>query len=110
MRGRPYSIGDVLRWGIQLCDVLIYLSEQKPPVVHHDIKPANIIIDRATGDACLVDFGAAKARLVVQPGGRVGVQQSSIYGTEGYAARRCTRENPPPVRTSTPWGPPSTIC
>lgn len=86
VRGRPYSIGDVLRWGIQLCDVLIYLAEQNPPVVHHDIKPANIIIDRATGDARLVDFGTAKARLMIQPGGRVGVQQSSIYGTEGYAA------------------------
>ncbi|MGB9776254.1 MAG: protein kinase domain-containing protein [Anaerolineae bacterium] len=86
VRGRPYSIGDVLRWGIQLCDVLIYLASQNPPVVHHDIKPANIIIDRATGDARLVDFGTAKARLVIQPGGRVGVQQSSIYGTEGYAA------------------------
>ncbi|MCX8066419.1 MAG: protein kinase [Anaerolineae bacterium] len=86
VRGRPYPVEEVLRWGIQLCDVLIYLSEQNPPVVHHDIKPANIIIDRATGDARLVDFGTAKARLVVQPGGRVGVRQSSIYGTEGYAA------------------------
>ncbi|MFN3763571.1 MAG: serine/threonine protein kinase, partial [Anaerolineae bacterium] len=86
VRGRPYAIADVLRWGIQICEVLIYLAEQNPPVVHHDIKPANIIVDRTTGEARLVDFGTAKARLVVQPGGRVGVQQSSIYGTEGYAA------------------------
>lgn len=86
VRGQPYPIGDVLRWGIQLCDVLIYLAEQNPPVVHHDIKPANIIIDRTTGEVRLVDFGTAKARLMVQPGGRVGIHQSSIYGTEGYAA------------------------
>ncbi len=84
--GRPYPVEDVLRWGIQLCDVLIYLADQNPPVVHHDIKPANIIIDRASGNARLVDFGTAKARLVLQPGGRMGIQQSSIYGTEGYAA------------------------
>jgi len=86
VRGKPYPIKDVLRWGVQLCDVLAYLARQKPPVVHHDIKPANIIIDRNTGEARLVDFGTAKARLVVQPGGQVGVQKSSIYGTGGYAA------------------------
>jgi len=84
--GQPYPPPDVLRWGIQLCDVLIYLSEQNPPVVHHDIKPANIIIDRTTGEARLVDFGTAEARLLAQPGGQVGVRQSSIYSTEGYAA------------------------
>jgi serine/threonine protein kinase len=86
VRGTPCSVKDVLRWGIQLCDVLIYLARQKPPVVHHDIKPANIIIDEDTGEARLVDFGTARARLVAQPGGKVGVQKSSIYGTEGYAA------------------------
>ena len=84
--GKPYPVEDILRWGIQLCGVLTYLARQKPPVVHHDIKPANIIIDENTGEARLVDFGTAKARLVVQPGGQVGVQKSSIYGTEGYAA------------------------
>ncbi|MFQ6101781.1 MAG: protein kinase [Anaerolineae bacterium] len=86
VRGKPYPVEDVLRWGIQLCDVLIYLARQTPPVVHHDVKPANVIIDKNTGEARLVDFGTAKARLVVQPGGGVGVQKSSIYGTAGYAA------------------------
>ncbi len=86
VRGKPYPIEGVLRWGIQLCGVLTYLARQKPPVVHHDVKPANVIIDENTGGARLVDFGTAKARLVIQPGGKVGVQKSSIYGTEGYAA------------------------
>ncbi len=86
VHGKPYPVKDILRWGIQLCGVLTYLARQKPPVVHHDIKPANVIIDKNTGEAYLVDFGTAKARLVVQPGGKVGVQKSSIYGTEGYAA------------------------
>jgi serine/threonine protein kinase len=108
--GRPYPVEDVLRWGIQLCDVLIYLADQNPPVVHHDIKPANIIIDRASGNARLVDFGTAKARLVLQPGGRMGIQQSSIYGTEGYAAPEMYQGESSPAPTSTPWPPPSTTC
>jgi serine/threonine protein kinase len=86
VRGKPYPVADVLRWGIQLCGVFTYLAGQKPPIIHHDVKPANIIIDENSGEARLVDFGTAKARLIVQPGGQVGVQKSSIYGTEGYAA------------------------
>ena len=76
---------DIARYGIQLCKILEYLAGLSPPVVHHDIKPANIIIDKNTGTARLVDFGTAKARLTVQPGGKVGLQKSSIYGTAGYA-------------------------
>jgi len=74
----------IARYGVQICRILEYLSSLNPPVVHHDIKPANIIIDK-TDTAWLVDFGTAKARLTVQPGGKVGLQKSSIYGTVGYA-------------------------
>jgi serine/threonine protein kinase/WD40 repeat protein len=75
----------IVRYGIQLCEILEYLSRLSPPVIHHDIKPANIIVDKNTGSARLVDFGTARARLTAQPGGKVGLQRSSIYGTEGYA-------------------------
>ena len=75
----------VVRIGIQVCQVLEYLAGQSPPVVHHDIKPANLILDKNSGQVRLVDFGTAKARLMVQPGGTVGLQKSSIYGTAGYA-------------------------
>lgn len=84
--GKPYPHRDVLHWGIMLCRVLEYLARQQPhPVVHHDIKPANLLLDSITGDVRLVDFGTAKARLLMQSGGRVGLQRSSIYGTQGYA-------------------------
>ncbi|MGC9357965.1 MAG: protein kinase domain-containing protein [Anaerolineae bacterium] len=84
--GAPLPQPLVLEWGIQLCHVLEYLARQNPPVMHHDIKPANVILDANSGTVRLVDFGTAKARLIAQPGGRVGMQKSSIYGTEGYAA------------------------
>lgn len=42
------------------CDALTYLHAQNPPVIHRDVKPANIKIT-PEGRAMLVDFGIAKA-------------------------------------------------
>jgi serine/threonine protein kinase len=41
-------------------DALIYLHSQDPPIVHRDVKLANIIVPRGTDEAVLVDFGSAK--------------------------------------------------
>ena len=80
------QLTDVARWGVQVCKVLEYLARVEPtPVVHHDIKPANLILDKNSGEVRLVDFGTAKAKLALRPGGKVGLQKSSIYGTAGYA-------------------------
>lgn len=43
------------KWLLQLSQVLEYLHSQQPPILHSDIKPANIMIT-ASGDVCLIDF------------------------------------------------------
>lgn len=83
--GGPFPLDDVLKWGVRLCRMLEYLAWRDPPVIHHDIKPANIIVDKVSGEPRPVDFGTARAKLLPQAGGSVGVQKSSIYGTIGYA-------------------------
>ena len=83
--GQQQATAQVVEYGIQTCEILEYLGGLKPPVVHHDLKPANIIVDNATKSAWLVDFGVAKARLAKQQNGQVGVKKSSIFGTTGYA-------------------------
>jgi hypothetical protein len=84
--GRPYAQAEVLRWGIALCRVLEYLHRQQPhPIVHHDIKPGNLLIDRDSDLLFLVDFGTAGTCLPAPAGAGAAVGQPSLYGTVGYA-------------------------
>ncbi len=55
---------EVLNWAGQLCDALIYLHSQEPPILHRDIKPSNLKLT-PSGLLKLVDFGLVK---VLAPG------------------------------------------
>jgi len=67
----------IVNWAIELCDVLIYLHNNKPePIIFRDIKPSNIMIN-THGHVLLVDFGIAKT---FQTG-----QKGTMIGTEGYS-------------------------
>jgi outer membrane protein assembly factor BamB len=68
----------ILDWGIQVCDVLIYLHNQNPAIIFRDLKPANIMLrDREQNKIVLIDFGIAKAFEAGQKG--------TMIGTEGYS-------------------------
>lgn len=62
----------------QLLDTLGYLHALRPPVIHRDIKPGNIIA-RHDGSVVLVDFGGVTHALRVKGG-------STMIGTFGYMA------------------------
>lgn len=49
----------VLSWADELLLALDYLHSQNPPIIHRDVKPANLKL-RADGSLALVDFGIAK--------------------------------------------------
>lgn len=51
----PYSQELILRWAEQLTDALVYLHTRKPPIIHSDIKPENIMLT-PDGSVCLIDF------------------------------------------------------
>ena len=58
-RGRAFPVAHVLNWADQLLDALDYLHNQRPPIVHRDIKPQNLKLSN-TGQIILLDFGLAK--------------------------------------------------
>ncbi len=70
---------EVLRIGIQVCDVLEYLHSQQPPIIFRDLKPANIMLTR-DGQLFLIDFGIARH---FKPGQ---AKDTVAFGTAGYAA------------------------
>ena len=53
--GYHFTQNELIRWGMQLCSALNYLHSQKPPIIHSDIKPANIMLT-PEGNICLIDF------------------------------------------------------
>ncbi len=80
--GRRFTNTDIRQLAHSLLDILIYLHEYTPPIIHRDIKPTNILITNRTshqvGDIYLVDFGAVQGNLE-QDGGTM-----TIVGTYGY--------------------------
>lgn len=67
----------VVEWAKQLCDVLIYLHNQHPPIIYRDMKPSNIIIS-SDGRLSVIDFGIARE---YETG-----SDNTYLGTKGYAA------------------------
>ncbi len=55
-----FSQKEVFTWTLRLAEALSYLHSLNPPVIHSDIKPANIMLtpDR---DVCLIDFNVSLA-------------------------------------------------
>ncbi|HST87575.1 MAG TPA: serine/threonine-protein kinase [Ktedonobacterales bacterium] len=79
--GRPLPEQQVLTWILPVCDALHYLHTRMPPILHRDVKPANIIVTPGQ-HAVLVDLGIAKEHL---PGAGQTATFVRKAGTEGYA-------------------------
>jgi len=88
--GRSLPESQILTWAEQIMDALAYLHRQSPPVLHRDVKPANIKL-MPDGRIKLVDFGLVKLMLpddnrtitVVQGRGTALYTPLEQYGGDG---------------------------
>ncbi len=76
--GRKFSEADIESILASLADILAYLGDLRPPVVHRDVNPRNIIL-RKDGSIALVDFSGVQdaVRAALYPG-------ATLVGTAGY--------------------------
>lgn len=75
---QPMPEDKVVDYGIQLCHILEHLHSRAPePIVHRDVKPANIILRERDRKIYLVDFGLAR--------GISTDTTKTLVGTLGYA-------------------------
>jgi serine/threonine protein kinase, bacterial len=54
------TLKQAINWMIQLCEILGYIHQQQPPLIHRDVKPANILVRAIDKRIFLLDFGAVK--------------------------------------------------
>ena len=69
---KNFSEDEIVKCGIQLCEAAGELHSKRPPIIHGDIKPANVMIT-ATGDVCLIDFNISA------------IMQGSKAAVKGYS-------------------------
>jgi serine/threonine protein kinase len=63
--GRTFSETELKHLAKTVLEVLIYLHERHPPIIHRDTKPGNILLTNRSGNhvgqVYLVDFGSVQA-------------------------------------------------
>ncbi|MDP2791399.1 MAG: protein kinase, partial [Rectinemataceae bacterium] len=76
--GRKFAETEVEMMLAELVDILAYLGSLRPPMVHRDVNPRNIIL-RTNGSIALVDFSGVQdaVRTALFPG-------ATLVGTAGY--------------------------
>ncbi len=77
LEDRAFTEAEAIRTIEQLLEILKYLHEFHPPIIHRDINPANIVITSAN-EVYLIDFGAVKDIMEYNP------NNATIVGTYGY--------------------------
>ena len=81
MRAGPLSVREMVRVLQDVGYALAYAHGRR--VVHRDVKPDNIMIERATGRALVMDFGISRSITQAMPGAAL-TRVGEVVGTSEY--------------------------
>ena len=76
---RSFTPDQIKQIAVQILEILVYLQERMPPVIHRDVKPENILVDDNL-NVYLIDFGFARV------GSGSVAMSSANAGTFGFMA------------------------
>ena len=97
--GNKFSDDDIWKYIQDVASGLAYLHALEPPIVHQDVKPANVLLDD-TGHYALTDFGISAQR-----GGVHGDYfDDENSGTMAYMAPERFQRDAEPMAQSDIWG------
>lgn len=80
----------IISWAILICDILTYLHNQDPPLIHRDLTPDNLVLSEAQGIK-LIDFGAANEFVGTATGTLVG--KHSYIAPEQFRGKSCIQSD-----------------
>ncbi len=103
--GNQFRDDDIWKYIQDVASGLAYLHALEPPIVHQDVKPANVLLDD-TGHYALTDFGISAQR-----GGVHGYYfDDENSGTMAYMAPERFQKDAEPMAQSDIWGFGATLC
>lgn len=111
----PVAEKRAIEWSIKIAEILAFLHEQEPPIIHRDLTPDNLVLS-ADGEIILIDFGVANQFVGNATGTIVGKQayipaeqlrgkpvpQSDLYAFAGTLHYLLTGQDPVPLATTHP--------
>ena len=106
---------EITHWALQIAEIITYLHELEPPVIHRDLTPDNLLI-REDGTVMLIDFGVSNEFVSRATGTLVGKQafippeqfrgksepKSDVYAFGATLHFLLTGEDPEPLAVSNP--------
>lgn len=96
--GKQLSPDNIWKFILDVSSGLNRLHTNETPIIHQDIKPANILIDN-NGDYAITDFGISSKR----KGGHEFYRDEENSGTMAYMAPERFQENAVPMSQSDIW-------
>ncbi|XP_053389214.1 mitogen-activated protein kinase mpk-1-like [Mercenaria mercenaria] len=103
------DVGKMCTFSLQIAQAVAYLYNQKPAVVHCDIKPDHIIISENADVVKLCDMGLSKLNILNSTLTTFANQNGLQPGTPAYQAPEVILNHSPACKSTDVWSLPCTI-